>query len=79
MEIKRHKRFIKKFNKLPPHLQKKTRKVVEVFVNDSFHPSLKNHALSGRLEGMRAISVSGDIRIVFDEFDNYIDCGHMCR
>lgn len=42
------------------------------FERDPFDPILKNHALTGKFLGQRAFSVTGDIRIVFEEYNNYI-------
>ena len=38
---------------------------MEMFVKDPFHPRLRTHKLTGRLEGLWAFSVSFDCRVIF--------------
>lgn len=71
MKIRRHRSFKKAFKKLPKKFKGKANLVFEKFHKNPFAKSLNNHPLHGRLQGKRAISVTGDIRIVFEEFDNY--------
>lgn len=71
MKIKYHKRFEKQFKKLLPQDKKKVINIVEIFIYDVNHTSLRNHKLKGALAGKRAISVKSDLRIIFEEFDNY--------
>jgi len=72
MKIIAHRIFNKQFKKLPQKIKDKTEKTIQVFSKNPRHLSLKNHALTGRMKALRAISVTGNIRIVFQEFDNYI-------
>jgi addiction module RelE/StbE family toxin len=65
------KRFQKNFDRLPEKIQHKTRETLALFVLDPTDSTLKNHALSGRLIGQRAISVTGDYRIIFEQKDDY--------
>ena len=49
-----------------------------LFVNDSKNPVLKDHALSGKLQGYRAFSVTGDIRVVYyihEDIAYFVDIG----
>lgn len=71
--IHRHKRFKKQFQKLPPKLQRQTDAAIERLAMNPYDPRLRNHALRGELGGCRAISVTGDIRIVFQEENDYQD------
>ncbi len=71
MKIKYHKRFEKQFKRLLDKDKKKITNVIEVFVKNVEHSSLCNHKLKGALSGKRAISVGFDLRIIFEEFDNY--------
>jgi mRNA-degrading endonuclease YafQ of YafQ-DinJ toxin-antitoxin module len=71
MKIIYHKRFEKNFTRLPQKLRTKVVERIELFKKDQFNPVLKNHALKGPLSDRRAFSVTGDIRIIFEEFDNY--------
>lgn len=63
---------MKSYGKLSPKLKQKTDLVVRSFRNNPRNASLRNHALSGKMNGRRAISVTGDIRIVFEEYSNYV-------
>ncbi len=71
MNLSFHKRFDKRYEKLTTKLQTKVDEAIEHFVIDPFDPSLKNHALTGKMLGKRAFSVTGDYRVVFEEFDHY--------
>lgn len=71
MQIQYHQRFTKRFRKLLPSLQGKTTFAIRAFVRNPHDPRLRNHALSGRLKEFRAFSVTGDVRIIFQEFDHY--------
>ncbi len=46
---------------------------VELFQENPFDPSLRNHALTGKMSGKRAIVVEHDLRIIFTERSNYRD------
>lgn len=37
----------------------------DLFVDDSSDEVLKDHQLSGKLQGYRAFSISGDIRVIY--------------
>jgi addiction module RelE/StbE family toxin len=71
MQIIFHKRFKKQFLKFPKRLQLKIEKTLILFEKNPQHISLKNHVLSGKMKDTRAISVNGDIRIIFQEFEHY--------
>ena len=38
---------------------------MEMFAKEPFHPHLRTHKLTGRLEGLWAFSVSFDCRVIF--------------
>ena len=71
MNLRFHRRFDKRYAKLTPKLQVKVDRTIERFVADPFDPLLKNHALTGQLLGKRAFSVTGDYRVVFEEYKDY--------
>ena len=71
MDIRYHKNFTKAFLKLSPKIQDKIEETISVFQKNPHEPQLNNHALHGRQKGLRAISVSGDLRIIFVEENNY--------
>ena len=72
MQIVFHRNFEKRFKKLSPQIKKKATAVIKKFKKNPFDRSLKNHPLKGKLSDKRAISVTDDIRIVFEEYDSYI-------
>lgn len=72
MEIRFHQCFDKRFKKLLPKFKEKVLAAIRKFEINPFDPILKNHALAGQLLGKRAFSVTGDIRIVFEEYDDYL-------
>jgi mRNA-degrading endonuclease YafQ of YafQ-DinJ toxin-antitoxin module len=40
-------------------------KAIELFLKNPFHPRLRTHKLSGKLEGLLAFTVAYDCRVVF--------------
>lgn len=48
-------------------LVSKTGERIKLFKENSRNPVLKDHALIGRLKNLRSFSVSGDIRIVYQQ------------
>lgn len=72
MQIQYHRQFEKRFAKLQPQIKKKVITAIQQFAKNPFDPKLRNHALTGRLAGLRAISVMGDLRIIFEEHDHYV-------
>ena len=71
MTIRYHRRFERKFRSLPPSLRTKTSTAIDRFAANPCDPQLRNHALHGRLSGLRAIAVVGDLRIIFEEHQRY--------
>jgi len=68
MILRRHKQFSKNYKKrILSHsrLDKRFEERLELFLRDRLNPILKDHKLSGSMEGLRAFSVSGDIRVVY--------------
>jgi len=71
MQIYYHKRFIKQMKKLQVHERIAVTDAIDLFRKDPFSTTLKNHALKGSMLGARAISAGFDLRILFEEHDNY--------
>ncbi len=71
MKIVYHKDFNKSYLKLSSKQQDKVDKALELFMENPFDPQLKNHPLHGDQKGRRAIAAGGDLRIVFEEINNY--------
>ena len=53
-------------------LREKVINTVKRFQINPTDPILRNHPLKGGMSGKRAISVTGDVRIIFEEYDNYV-------
>jgi addiction module RelE/StbE family toxin len=71
MEIHFHKNFEKAFQKLSHRIQDKVERTIQDFIANPHNPQLNNHALHGKYQGCRAISVGGDLRLVFIVSGNY--------
>ncbi len=72
MKIKYHRKFDKAYKKLPAGLKKKTKQALRRFIQNPTHPSLRNHALTGRMKGLRAFWITEKVRVIFEERDGYI-------
>jgi len=59
------KRAYRKKVKNDAELKERFWDAMEMFAKDPFHPRLRTHKLTGRLEGLRAFSVSFDCRVIF--------------
>ncbi len=71
MKINYHKRFEKQFKKLLEKDKQKVIVAVEKFIDNPLNKNLRNHALKGVLTGKRSISAAPDLRIIFEEYNNY--------
>lgn len=67
-----HKDFDKRYQKLHRNIQNKVDEKIRMFQKNPHDVILRNHPLKGKLFGKRAFSVSGDMRIVFQEYDSYM-------
>lgn len=72
MNLHFHKEFEKSYKKLSPKIKQKVDVVVAKFRSNPHDALLRNHRLKGDMFGRRAISVTGDVRIIFEEHDNYV-------
>ncbi|MFH1973996.1 MAG: type II toxin-antitoxin system YafQ family toxin [Pseudomonadota bacterium] len=59
------KRIYRKKVKNDSELKSKFWEAAEMFAKDPFHPRLRTHKLTGRLEGLWAFSVGFDCRVIF--------------
>lgn len=71
MNIFYSKKFVKSFKKLPRKLQEKVSEKIKLFIHNRFDEKLNNHLLKGKFVGLRSISVTGDLRIIFEEEKGY--------
>lgn len=65
MQIKYSRKFIKMYAKAPPGVKKFFHKRYELFLKDSYHPQLNNHAVTGKYQDCRSINITGDWRAIF--------------
>ncbi len=68
MRVEFHKNFIKNFNKRysnKPKVKTRFAQKTKLFVKNPFHPSLSNHPLKGKKIGLRAFSITREIRVVY--------------
>jgi len=77
-----HKSFLKSYGKRIKNNQKlKLQAIdrVELFKTDKSNSLLKDHPLTGKKQGLRAFSITGDVRIVYhfvsDDFVEFLDIG----
>lgn len=56
------------FKKLPVRLQIQFEERLSLFAHNPYHPLLHNHSLSGEWAGCRSINITGDLRVVYEEF-----------
>ncbi len=78
MQVRYHKSFQKHVSKLQPAQLQRLKAVVKLFVVDSGHPDLYNHALTGEWTGYRSIAFGGDWRAHYKIVDGtavFVACG----
>ena len=72
------KRAFKKISKNKP-VERKFWEKTKLFITEPFHPYLKTHKLSGKLEDLWSFSVEYDLRVIFYFTDKthaiFIDIG----
>ena len=74
-KISYHKSFKKNYQKRIGNNKKliiKVEKFLDLFLKNRNHPLLKDHQLKGILKDYRAFSITGDIRIIYKETEDYI-------
>lgn len=72
------KRAYRKRIQVNENLAKRFESRYDLFENDPTNPILKDHALGRKLQGHRAFSITGDIRVVYYIFEDtayFIDIG----
>ena len=81
MKIEFHHNFIKIYHRRFGGNSKIKRRFIErtqIFQSNSSDPTLKDHELKGKKAGMRAFSLTGDIRVVYyvqDDTAYFVDIG----
>ena len=73
MEIRYSKRFLKQYKKLSKEIREKFKERLIIFLKNYNDAKLHVHKLSGKLNGLWSLNITGDIRVIFDKsFDNVI-------
>lgn len=54
-----------------PRIIERFRKHMELFHDGVRREPLNDHPLTGKLQGLRAFSVGGDVRVVYEETENH--------
>ena len=67
MRIIYKKHFEKEFKKLEAKIKLAFLKRLEMFEQNKFHPLLRNHPVDGVFPNCRSISITGDLRAIFQE------------
>jgi len=69
MKVIPSKKFKKKVAKLESSLRKALATRLCIFVETPFSVILNNHALQGSKRGYRSINITGDYRVIFEQYD----------
>lgn len=67
MNIQLHKHCIKQLKKISAKDRDRVQERFKLFLNEPFHPQLRNHPLKGRHTGYRSIDIRPDLRAVYKE------------
>lgn len=59
-------KFVRELRQLPNEIAAVAVKKEKIFRDNPLHPSLRLHALQGRLQGLWSISITGGYRIIFE-------------
>lgn len=71
MKIKYSKDFKKQYSKLRLNEKRRIKKALRLFKIDYSNSTLRNHVLKGSMKDKRSISAGGDLRLIFQEYENY--------
>jgi len=67
MKVQFTRTFKKQLSKANTQVLSAFQKRLSLFIQNPHHPYLHNHALKGRLAGLRSINITGDWRALFSE------------
>ncbi len=66
IQTESYKRRFRRFIRQHPDLLPRYRKIILILARDPFHPSLRLHALQGRLSGLHSVSLNMSYRITLE-------------
>lgn len=75
MKIYYYKKFVKHLDqRIKPNfnLYQKFQDRVQIFITDPNNPILNNHQLKGRKQNYRSFSITGDIRVIYYQTEDYV-------
>lgn len=72
MLIVTNRNFDKAVAKLPSKIRESLKDRLEIFIIDPFADILKNHQLHGSLRHYRSINITGDYRLIYEEYDENV-------
>lgn len=82
MRIKFYSKYIKNYKKRirsNKNLSLQVENRIVIFMNNPNDPILKNHSLKGSKDGLKSFSITGDIRIVYQQITDeevvFVDIG----
>lgn len=70
MIIIRTKYFSKTAVKLPVNIKRALAERLQLFMDDPFNIILNNHALGGDRQPYRSINITGDYRLIYEQYDD---------
>ncbi|KKU57210.1 MAG: Addiction module toxin, RelE/StbE family [Parcubacteria group bacterium GW2011_GWA2_47_12] len=71
MIISRSRNFKKKVAKLSKKVKTALAERLRLFVKEPRHPLLNNHPLHGSMRAYRSINITGDYRLIYEEYDEH--------
>lgn len=69
MIIVRTKYFSKAATKLPASVKRALAERLQLFMSDPYSSLLNNHAIQGNRQPCRSINITGDYRVVYEQYD----------
>jgi len=67
MEVIFHRTFLQQYKKVPSRVQEQFYERLELWLEDSTHPTLRVHSLKGKYTGYWSMNITGDIRALYRE------------
>lgn len=67
----RTRQFKKKTAKLPKKIRLALAERLRLFAHDPFNVLLNNHALHGTLRSYRSVNITGDWRLIYEQYDEH--------
>lgn len=72
MKILSRKAFVKAYAKLPDVQKRAVNEALLLFKESPSDPVLRDHALKGKMKGLRAFSAGYDLRVIYKEEGGFI-------